>query len=371
MPCGKVHPLMVCDDDGDLPLHFACCNGANELLLRVMTMPGIGDPMSATIRNNMKRLAIDDFIEWFVENIEDNDYSEGEDEASSDSDVDCVDISNEISDSWNDSWDKIIIRRVHGRTSKYDELVNLSYGLPRAVIKLLILFDFHLFNVMAVLSEAAARAVGYCEGMNYGHYYHTHTVHAAVIATKYFDFPILALASCLWSRVVYENCGHEHKMLLEEDSYAFLPLTWACAGAMRVTFYSDVDSISHTFGQRNRTCWQKYFAFCPAMIRFNTKGTGSMIEFLMSCEPDAVRETTRDGMLPLHRLVADSGGSDIIWDDIKILLKEFPESIGVPHPTNHLYPFQIAAMSSSLTNTFLLMMEYPSLLCQLLENKHY
>jgi len=368
VPCGAVHPLMVCDDDGDLPLHFACCNGANELLLRVMTTPGIGDPMSATIRNSKQRLAIDDFIEWFVENIEENDASEGEDEASSDNDVDCVDISNEISDSWDDSWDKIIIRQVHGRRSEYDELVNLSYGLPRAVMKLLILFDLHLFKVMAVLSEAAARDVGYCEGMNY---FHTHPIHTAVIATKYFDFPILALTSCMWSRVVYENRSHEN-MLLEEDSYTFLPLTWACAGAMRVTFYSAVDSISHTFGQMNRTCWRKYFAECPATIRFNTMGIGSMIEFLMSCEPDAACETTRDGMLPLHRLVADSSGGDIIWEqqvwnDIKILLKEFPESIGMPDPTNRLYPFQIAAMASSLTNTFLLMMEYPSLLCQLLE----
>jgi hypothetical protein len=231
---------------------------------------------------------------------------------------------------------------------------------------------------MLVLSEAAAWSVGYCEGMDYWHYYRKHTIHAAVIATKYFDFPILALASCLWSRVVYE--GHEN-MLLEEDSYAFVPLTWACAGAMQVTFYqrkhyhgdngSNVDSISHTFGQRNRTCWRKYFVECPATVRFNTMGICSMIEFLMSCEPDAARETTRDGMLPLHRLVADS--NDINWDqqewdDIKILLKEFPESIGKPHPTNHLYPFQIAAMSSSITNTFLLIMEYPSLLCQLLES---
>ena len=70
------------------------------------------------------------------------------------------------------------------------------------------------------------------------------------------------------------------------------------------------------------------------------------------------------------------------WDNVKLLLNEYPEALVEPDVVSGLYPFQLAAVSSSassqdnnqsdlaqLETTYLLIMEDPSLLCQLIENR--
>jgi len=71
------------------------------------------------------------------------------------------------------------------------------------------------------------------------------------------------------------------------------------------------------------------------------------------------------------------------WDDVKLLLYEYPEALVEPDAVSGLYPFQLAAAVSSsassqdnnqsdlvqLETTYLLIMEDPSLLCQLIENR--
>ena len=68
------------------------------------------------------------------------------------------------------------------------------------------------------------------------------------------------------------------------------------------------------------------------------------------------------------------------WDDVKLLLNEYPEALVEPDVVRGLYPFQLAAVSSAnaqdnksdltqLETTYLLIMEDPSLLCQLIENR--
>ena len=70
------------------------------------------------------------------------------------------------------------------------------------------------------------------------------------------------------------------------------------------------------------------------------------------------------------------------WDNVKLLLNEYPEALVEPDAVSGLYPFQLAAVSSSassqdnnqsdlaqLETTYLLIMEDPSLLCQLIENR--
>ena len=70
------------------------------------------------------------------------------------------------------------------------------------------------------------------------------------------------------------------------------------------------------------------------------------------------------------------------WDNVKLLLNEYPEALVEPDVVSGLYPFQLAAVSSSTSSqdnnqsdlaqleiTYLLIMEDPSLLCQLIENR--
>ena len=417
---GRVHPTMIRDDDGDLPLHFACCNGAPASLLRVMTTASSGgDPASATVRNSKNRLAVDDYIEWCADGMNDGrgmsrggaeETSEGGDEYVEDeeSEDDSDDVGDSDSDSDSDSCGGSESSSVPSNRA----LVHFSRRLPRDVMEILSATcgESDLRAAMWVLIHAAATAVGNSALNNEEH---THDegkkqmptgsllpIHAAVIATKYSNFPALALAACIWWRKIDNDDEDGGDNLLEDDSYGYLPLHWACGDISLLLTAGHISSevsssrrrwyTSCTTGSYNPSTSQ-----CGALARFNTGDIPcSIIEFLLECEPAAVRTSTRDGRLPLHLLVADSnlsatvrtpsnevnnGGGDFSnrqpWDDIKFLLKEYPEALGTPDKKSNLYPFQVAAASStgqsdglaSLENTYRLIMEDPSLLCQLLE----
>ena len=80
-PESGVHPTMVVDYDGDLPLHFAACSGVSPAMLN--TLISLGDPRSALVQNSLGRLAVDEYIEWFQENIVNSLGDRGDDNSSS------------------------------------------------------------------------------------------------------------------------------------------------------------------------------------------------------------------------------------------------------------------------------------------------
>ena len=59
-----LHPLIIQDNEGELPLHFACSHGANARVLSLMTGPRMA-LSSAIIRNNECKLAIDELLIWY------------------------------------------------------------------------------------------------------------------------------------------------------------------------------------------------------------------------------------------------------------------------------------------------------------------
>jgi hypothetical protein len=412
---------MIRDDDGDLPLHFACCNGASPSLLKAMTTSSLGDPTSATVRNSKNRLAVDDYIEWYVDNMNDerrvggdelDGAMEGGDESvyygevEYESDVDDVDFDSDR-DSNNVTESSLV--------SKNRTLVVFSRRLPRDVMNIFSAAcdekDFPA--AMWVLIHAAAMAVrnstlhneeqSHDEGKKYMLNGSLLPIHAAVIATKYSNFPALALVACIWWRM---NDGHDEyweDTMFEEDSYGYLPLHWACGDISHLLASGRVSSEASL--RQNRSCPVSSFISgdnpstlqCGALARFNTRDIPcSIIEYLLECGPTAACAPTRCGRLPLHLLVADGNFSILVctpwneandgsnnfcrrqpWDDLKLLLKEYPEALGTPDPKRNLYPFQIAAELSgrqshglvSLENTYRLIMEDPSILCQLIDCK--
>eukprot|EP00567_Pseudictyota_dubia_P002541 CAMPEP_0197465462 /NCGR_PEP_ID=MMETSP1175-20131217/64553_1 /TAXON_ID=1003142 /ORGANISM="Triceratium dubium, Strain CCMP147" /LENGTH=511 /DNA_ID=CAMNT_0043001479 /DNA_START=5 /DNA_END=1540 /DNA_ORIENTATION=+ len=60
----KLHPMLVQDEDGDTPLHFACSAGMDPSMLRLFL-----DSRSSVVHvtNNDGRLPVDDLIVWFVD----------------------------------------------------------------------------------------------------------------------------------------------------------------------------------------------------------------------------------------------------------------------------------------------------------------
>jgi len=403
----RPHPTMIRDSEDDLPLHFAACNGAPSSLLHILTT-SLGDPRSTLVRNYRGRLPIDDYINSYLDNFDEF----RTEESSTDSDWEEEDESSSVSS--NGSW----INTESGTLQERDPLqerdlekhILCHFGFLSSP---LISCESGMWQPMWVLIQAALSARTYSgntvqhgsdETQERDNMYaqlqpSELPIHAAVIATKYANFPALALIASMFRNDTHdrETYGRDNNQpLLEKDWYGNLPLHWACA------FNGDVAHNDGTHGGPMNPMTNQ----CKAIVRWNTKFLPfTMIEYLLDREPTAARIPTRRGRLPLHLLVErgnaalnthlleydttkDGDGDACIrqpWDDIKLLLKECPEALVKPDPTCHLYPFQIAAASSntsyasmsctgpqaellSLEITFRLIMEDPSLLCQIIEN---
>ena len=369
----KPHPLLIQDNEGDTALHFACSNGASDMLLRILTtFPG--QPQSVYIKNAYGRLPIDDLINFWIDSDGDEMSESSED---IDNEMDCdsnARIDEECLDCNPDDLISHVLRIVFDRLSA-NSLLSLSF------------YDkFHLWDRMWVLVQTGVR---YLTESNcrfhriLAEQFHSvesefYPIHAAVIVTKYLDYPAIALVGCMFiarQRLIETNPENERsfdtqKHLLRKDSVGLIPLHWAC-GSIDNLMASNTESFDcHTASTSTydkRVCWNSKILRC------------SMIEFLLRLCPESARVPTREGRLPLH-LYLDGGYNrqqDLryTWADVGWLLGGCPEAIRIPDPCSQLYPFQIVAAASpdtsdpetvevllkSIELTYRLIMEDPSL----------
>mmetsp|Transcript_26361 Transcript_26361/g.55055 ORF Transcript_26361/g.55055 Transcript_26361/m.55055 type:complete len:678 (-) Transcript_26361:57-2090(-) len=439
-----VHPTMICDNEGDLPLHFSACNGASPSLMHTLTTE-LGDVQSSLVRNSLGRLAVDDFIEWYMEERHDafldEEVSEGSDSREIESDDDS-DGSEASSASSNIVPIKRESRACLNSTSNVGDpnhFVSRNFGFLFGMIDQ----ESKLWDPLWVLVQAAATAI---RNSAYDCQQTTNReetqmqngntewlpIHAAVIATEYANFPALTVAASILRNGDRDivgvdgpgrNCfSPKLASLLQEDSYGYLPLHWACGGSITSFLPSHAtrnvergeqrnvcnSNTSTELNEANHSPLNPSTLKCKALVRWNTKDLPcSMIEYLLHCEPSAARIPTREGRLPLHVLVENgdsfnrvhmlrrnekgNGDNAFIgqpWDDVVAMLREYPDALGIPDETSHLYPFQVAAAPAdrptlnlaaqacivephsellSLENTYRLIMEDPSLLCQIIE----
>ena len=398
----RVHPTMVCDNEGDLTLHFACCSGAPPSLLRTLTTE-LGDVKSALIHNSSGRLAVDDYIEYYMENelhqqesmTDDSSESESDDSdsssvsSSSSSAKKCVTSSVKFGS-------KVLQNSEHYVLSRFQFLSTEENWRSKLWDPIWVLINS---AVIAIRNSAhgctqTSKEIQICLYQSPDKYF---PIHQAVIATKYADYPALVLVASKFLLTKYQNddsinapekdmadgvadcVGQRKDPLLEEDSQGYLPLHWACSNVL-----SSKEQVNS--GLRDTAASQP---------RWNTEEMPcSMIGYLLHCEHTAARVPTREGRLPLHLLAEDCGSSNVTesceqqWDDIKLLLKEYPEALSLPDGSSSLYPFQLAASASSkpafqdqtqvstdpqselnsLDITYQLIMEDIGLLCQIIES---
>lgn len=201
-PTNGVHPTMVLDNEGDLPLHFATTYSSPSML-QVLT--SLGDCRATLIRNSLGRLAIDNLIESYTDNdemsttsMDDGDDSSGEDDDESsedDSDSDESGGEDNSSDDGGGSYhsesfdmyrNDLSINALHrGFDMKIPLFMRDKFALRKN-------WKRELWSPMRVLIEAAAVAItkGNCID---GDEPLLPPVHSAVVAIKYASFPAIAL----------------------------------------------------------------------------------------------------------------------------------------------------------------------------------
>lgn len=386
-PCThRAHPIMIYDNEGDLPLHYAACNGAHPSLLR--TLLGNGDP--SLVRNLNGRLAIDDFLEEYIERLQ-------EDESLWEEDVETSEIESEdetaggesssISASENgDEQDTGECHPIVENGAVTEDNVDLvSYALC----------NFDLFSArtdwegdlgesISLLIQAAATLIvnnvdQTTADTQSGDNNRLPPIHAAVLVTSsYANYP----AVCLPIIMSLQCNGGEgindesmKQLLKEEDIWGNVPLHWACENLSLLvdpSMEACTRNIATELNRGNSGPLVPNTTECKDLARWKTNGLPSLVEYLLHIEPSASLMPTRQGSLPLHLLVGRP------WDDIALLLKEYPDALGKQDLKTMLYPFQVAAISHktltdpasgllSLDNTYRLIMEDPTLLCQIIE----
>jgi len=402
-----LHPTLIADNDGDLPLHFAANNGASPNILNILTL-SMGDKRSALIRNSQGRLAIDDICVWYAEMLELVDGSDENDTADDDdsTDFEVDDIDDEETDlgassdqecSSNkcvtgDQHDSDILQNYIGLLEKdsFEGMEEDSHCyLARVTIspqKMLLEKFSHLLHEvdaenipnwrtvlwerMLVFIKAAANSLYPSSSLD-----HIDPVHAAVLATKYGNFPPIALVASLLAdqqpipsrdshRIHEKKCFRRMRELCSVISHDYLPLHVACCNK----FF-----IMNELGRNNRHILEgaQKLAYrrCPTasssvgLDRWDDSDFPfSLVCFLLYLWPSAARTPTKNGRLPLHLALEYNLADDVIIlpvygnilfgskierSDIMALLKACPEALHTPDVTTHLYPFQTAAASTS------------------------
>ena len=458
----RVHPSMVGDNEGVIPLHYATSNCAPPSCLRLLTK--LGDKRSALVTDSHHKLPVDLLIEWYLDNLDeqssneesdDSSDNESEDDSGSDDSDDSDSVGSQkqadlvvdnSSDNLADSaaredeqvGDDIesrpvedIVRGLSFLSQKNiayrgffpTDLPGRSYLTPGGVGFSLVLkgissgsYDFwesDLWKQMIVLVDAAASATlsanGIGEVESEPSNLQPNPVHAAVIATKYGNFPALALTT---ATPLDRNLRNE---MTASYFLGYLPLHWAC-GDIGYLLNTESSRQTRLPMQRKPIPSEHY----PEIVRFNTRAFEvTMIQYLLLLYPEAARIPTSHGELPLHLFLQDGRAlyrhvcrenfareyveevpfdplrSMLRWslardkprrtpyDEIKSLLTACPEAVATPSVTNHLYPYQLAATAShsfvsggeyadedmqkktrliSLENTYRLILEDPTVI---------
>ncbi len=463
----RVHPSMVGDNEGVIPLHYATSNCAPLSCLRLLTT--LGDKRSALVTDSHHKLPIDLLIEWYHDNLDeqssteesdDSSDNESEDDSGSDDSDDSESLgSQKQADSVADSSNKNLAESTAGEEEEEEEvgddiesrpledivcglsflsqnniayqgffptdLPGRSYLTPAGLGFSLVLqgissgsYDFwesDLWKQMIILVDAAASATlsanGIGEVESESSNLQPNPVHAAVIATKYGNFPALALTT---ATPLDRNLQNE--MTAASYFLGYLPLHWAC-GDISYLLNSESPRQTELSVQRNPIPSEHY----PEIVRFNTRAFEvTMIQYLLLLYPEAARTPTSQGELPLHLFLQDglalyrhvcreNFARDYVeevpfdplrsmltsrqgcrdkprrtpYDEIKSLLTVCPEALATPSVTNHLYPYQLAATAShsrasgeeymnedmqkktrllSLENTYRLILEDPTVI---------
>jgi hypothetical protein len=385
--CGIVHPLLIQDVDGDLPLHYATNTGASVSFLSLLTEYHPGTSRATLVRNAEGRLPVDEVILWYKElivpdhewenrrrrdsddeyenrseddenessneNDDNEDYSEDDDSSESSHDVKREEHETEHTLEWNGNPEAMIEWIVRSMLSTSREKSSAE-DVKATNVSLSSRFALHLWDRWRVLIQAGVNSIASdAKGTTAFRLspetwkMETHqkkSMLSSVILTKYFDFPALTLvASILMTTDTSEP-------LLEKDSCGLLPLHLACGKIAHLLSLSEKYPVST----------------CKATVHWNTTQLPcSMIRYLLHLCPESARVPTREGRLPLH-LFLDGGYDErcrkddqnsskqaYIWDDVKELLKVCPDALRTPDVNSHLYPFQAAAAATAETSSLL------------------
>eukprot|EP00804_Cyclotella_cryptica_P009982 CCRYP_015412-RA/>CCRYP_015412-RA protein AED:0.27 eAED:0.34 QI:0/0.33/0/1/0.33/0/4/0/707 len=385
IPSLPIHPLLIPDGDGDLPLHYASSIGASPPLLSILTKYPTTH-RAALVRNAEGRLPIDELIIWYKELMAEE-HEESEDESDSNGENDGYNHEDDSSGS-NDvlQREEVGNEQTQHSESSPEELV--SRALPGA-------------NAIASASIGTTAFHLSPGGPPWN------PIPASIIVTKYSDFPALVLVASILmttanvvasnTEVPCEKAQLISKALLQEDSFGLLPLHWACGDIAYLLSSSSSDTKVYDFPNSE----QHLVSTCRETVRWNTPQLPcSMIRYLLHLCPESARVPTRNGRLPLH-LFLDGGYRKSLdktcsWGDVTELLKACPDALRTPDVCSHMYPFQVAAAVEtsifhvegercvartevhdeegarlkSLEITYLLIMEDPSLCRFFFDNRH-
>eukprot|EP00985_Skeletonema_marinoi_P022249 scaffold14112_cov152-Skeletonema_marinoi.AAC.7 len=342
----RIHPSMIGDNEGDLPLHYALSNCAPPACLDMLTT--LGDRRSTLNPNSQHKLPIDVLIEWYHDNLEDffekqNTDSDESEESEGDSDDDEESSSSEslvseevITDNSTQHLEEVASAEVAANVSRPVEDMNTtsvwnvlernnlcrdlfplnscgkcylcpgkSFGL---VMQGLIsegssdFWESDMWKQMIVLINAAAAAIVNSNGIantndarSYSSVLQSNPLHAAVIATKHGNFPAFALAMASPLDPNYRN------EMAATYYLGYLPLHLVC-GDISILLNSAHSRQKKYQDQQNPSTEQ-----CNELVRFNTSELRmTMIQYLLLLCPEAAHIPTKEqGELPLHLFLRD------------------------------------------------------------------
>lgn len=355
----QVHPLLIGDNEGDLPLHYSCSHGANSQVLSLLTASPL-TASSVTVRNSEGKLAIDELLIWY-KGVYKIIGSDGEDEENESSDEYEASSSSESGNDYGVPEEDAT--EINSAKTNPEDLVlraikSLFETESTNNLSLTTHCKHYLWDRMWILIQTGAKYLFEAYNVTPGNMHESHPIHAAVLVTKYFDFPAIALvASVIMTRdadAELNNSNHGDittKALLREDSAGLLPLHLACGSIPDGPLLSR----SQVYDIRSVSLRMALHLVWPETVRWNENRLQqcSMIDYLLHLCPESARNSTPKGRLPLQLYLGSyqelhdtTYECSRIWENAKKLLVACPDAIRTPDISSHMYPFQTAAALS-------------------------
>ena len=340
---GSEHPLLISDNDSDLPLHYACANSEDiEAKCQIVRLLVEAEPRSVLVANSVGRLAIDEHILAYLDEVE---AEESDDESTSSGESLSSSEESEYSGAVEDgeSCDK-----PKGSHEIEDINRNMIHRARNFIMKQNG-WTLKLWQPIWILTEAAANFINVREEWL--------PVQAATIAIKYAKYPALVLALC--AKDSYESV----------DLHGHLALHYGCGDVAELLgaegIQASVNLVEVTILKNNVNPGSS-----PYLRRFGSQDFSlTLIQWLVGIAPGTARTKTLS-RLPLHLLLAACNEKN--WSDIELLLELCPGSLRTRDSTR-LYPFQLASVNERTTpptkeeelatmdRTFRLLLHDPSL----------